>query len=49
MIKKAELQQDFTMLMDLVKNWRLGTTDSVESLLVMHEALKRKHSKRDNP
>ena len=43
MIKKAELQKDFDMLMDLVQNWRLGTTDCVDNLLVMHEALRKKH------
>ena len=43
MIKKAELREDLDMLMELVLNWRIGKTDSVDNLLVMHEALKKKH------
>ncbi len=43
MIKKGELREDLDMLIELVQNWRIGTTDSVDNLLVMHEALKKKY------
>tara|TARA_Y100000592_G_C5271486_1_gene222056 strand:- start:3 stop:146 length:144 start_codon:yes stop_codon:yes gene_type:complete len=43
MIKKAELREDLDMLMELVLNWRIGKTDSVDNLLVMHEALMKKY------
>ena len=43
MIKKAELQQDFNILMLAVEDWRLGLPASVDELLVLHEGLKKKH------
>ena len=43
MIKKGELREDLDMLMELVQNWRIGKTDSVDNLLVKHEALKKKY------
>ena len=39
----AELREDLDVLMELVLNWRIGKTDSVDNLLVMHEALMKKY------